>query len=179
MASHFGQQLTDLLPRLRRFARGLTGNAAEADDLVQAACERALRSRAQYTTGTRLDSWLYRIVQTTWIDMRRGEKRRSAHLEALVADQAHPVAAAPEAPGVLTLESVRRAVATLPEEQRAVILLVCIEGLTYRQTAEVLDLPMGTVMSRLGRGRAALRRLIEGEERPSTGPILFPKESVR
>ncbi|WP_404379929.1 RNA polymerase sigma factor [Caenispirillum salinarum] len=161
MSAHVAQGLTELLPRLRRFARGLTGSATDADDLVQAACERALRASDQYTEGTRLDSWLYRIVQTTWIDMARGARRRAAHLDSLPAEQI--AAAAPDAPAALTLGAVRRAVAALPEDQRVLVMLVCVEGQTYRQAAEVLDLPIGTVMSRLSRGRATLRRLIEGE----------------
>lgn len=157
--------MAELLPRLRRFARGLTGSSSDADDLVQAACERALRARHQYTEGTRLDSWLYRIVQTTWIDMTRGDRRRAAHLEGLSHDAQHAAVAPPDAHAHLTLSAVRRAVAALPEDQRALVLLVCVEGLTYRQAAETLDLPLGTVMSRLARGRATLKRLIEGEER--------------
>ena len=144
-----------MLPRLRRFARGLTGNASDADDVVQAACEKALGSAHRWASGTRLDSWLYRIVHTVWLDeVRRRRHRNGTGLDEAAEEAGDDVVAHVEAR--LRLEEVRRLMAALPEEQRAVLLLVCVEGLGYRDAAEALGVPIGTVMSRLARGRAAL-----------------------
>lgn len=155
------RDIVGLLPRLRRFAYGLTGTLDGADDLVQSACERALSRLAQWQPGTRLDSWMYRIVQTVWIDQLRAGRRREiatdlADLEMLAGgDAAH------EAEARLTLAEVRRQIARLPEEQRAVLLLVSLEGLSYKQAATILDIPIGTVMSRLARARLAVGRVLD------------------
>lgn len=155
--SAFARDLVALLPRLRRFARALSGSADRADDLVQAACERALRAEARFEPGTRLDAWMFRIIRNLWIDGLRAGRQggaRSVPLEeaAEVAD----IPAAAKAEAALTLAAVREAIALLPEQQREVIVLVCIEGLSYREAADVLEVPIGTVMSRLARARLAL-----------------------
>lgn len=152
----FRRDLVALVPKLRRFALSLTGNASDADDLVQGACEKALRNAAQFTPGTRMDSWMYRIVQTQWLDDRRRYAVRGASVdpaEIEVSDEGR-AASLPEAR--LMLDRARAAMATLPEGQREVLALVAIEGLSYREAAEALDLPIGTVMSRLSRAREAL-----------------------
>ncbi len=163
------QGIEALLPRLRRFARGLTGNVADADDIVQSACEKALGSASQWANGTRLDSWLYRIIHTVWLDeLRRRRHRNGTGLDEAVEEPGGDVVAHVEAR--LRLEEVRRLMAELPNEQRAVMLLVCVEGLGYRDAAEVLSVPIGTVMSRLARGRAALlTRLGEAPRRVADG----------
>lgn len=158
--------LIALLPRLRRFALGLTRNAAEADDLVQSACEKGIRRINQWEPGTRLDSWMYRIIQTTHIDNLRSRKRRETHLEVV-----HDADAMPE--GVfdgeaaqeskLTFKAVRNAILQLPDEQRVVIMLVCVDGHSYKEAADVLGIPMGTLTSRLGRGRMALTQILNGK----------------
>jgi RNA polymerase sigma-70 factor, ECF subfamily len=148
------------LPRLRRFARGLAGSTADADDLVQAACERALARRHQFQEGTRFDSWMFRIVQTIWIDQIRARAVRKEEEEVsegrLGSDE--PVR---RADARLALSEVRRAVDRLPPDQRAALLLVTIEGLSYREAAEVVQVPVGTIMSRLARARMALQALLE------------------
>jgi RNA polymerase sigma-70 factor (ECF subfamily) len=151
------------LPRLRRFAWGLAGSRDEGDDLVQAACEKALARSHQFTPGSRLDSWLFRIVQTTWVDRlrQRRTRRTDADDEALAA-VADGRGHAGEAR--LALGTVERAIAVLPEEQRSVLLLVSIDGASYREAAEILDIPIGTVMSRLARARLALGRALDGQE---------------
>jgi len=155
-----GEQLLGLLPRLGRFARGLTGSTEDANDLVQAACQRALEREHQWMPGTRLDSWMFRIVRTLWIDELRGRKVRLGR--GVVDAEDEIVVDGPRAiEARLTFDRVRRAVAKLPEAQREVMLLVCVEGLSYRETAEILGLPMGTVMSRLARARLAIARLTE------------------
>ena len=156
MSDRFRQDLVTLVPKLRRFAYSLTGNRQDADDLVQAACEKALRNAAQFTEGTRLDSWLYRIVQTLWIDDRRKRHRQGATIDpedAILSDEGK-AASLPE--DRMMLARTRAAMADLPEGQREVLALIAIEGLSYRETAETLDIPVGTVMSRLSRAREAL-----------------------
>jgi RNA polymerase sigma-70 factor (ECF subfamily) len=147
--------LASLLPRLRRFAVNLAGSADDGDELVQAACERALTRSHQWTAGTRLDSWLYRIIHSIWIDQLRARKVR-AHLPLDAAEAQASASADNSAETRLTLDAVRRAIARLPEEQRAVLLIVCADGFTYKEAAAALDIPIGTVMSRLARARLAL-----------------------
>lgn len=158
-------QLVALLPRLRRFARGLAGTADQADDLVQAACERALSRIQQWTPGTRLDSWMFRIIQTIWLDERRSVKVRSGE-GTVEADSAGPELAVDgmrEMEAHLTFDAVRRAMAKLPAEQQTVLMLVCVDGQTYKEAAETLSIPIGTVMSRLARARMALVREMGGQ----------------
>jgi len=148
-------RLGPLLPRLRRFAINLSGSTDDGDDLVQAACERALARSHQWQPGTRLDSWLYRIIHTIWIDQLRARKVR-AHVPLDAAEALTRAAVEHPAEARLTLDAVRRALAELPEEQRAVMTLVCADGFTYKEAASALDIPIGTVMSRLARARLAL-----------------------
>jgi RNA polymerase sigma-70 factor, ECF subfamily len=154
--TRFSEQLIAVLPRLRRFARGLTGSMVEADDLVQAACERALSRRQQFQEGTRFDSWMFRIVQTIWIDQIRARTVRKEEAEGaegrLGSDEA-----VRRVEARLALGEVRRAVDRLPPDQRAALLLVTVEGLSYREAAEVAQVPVGTIMSRLARARMALQ----------------------
>jgi len=158
----FERELTGLLPRLRRFAHALSRNAADADDLAQATVERALRSREQWEPGTRLDSWLYRIMRNLWIDTARARARREKH-EA-PEDEALTVGEDPRDAIETSLE-LKRAMAAmgrLPDEQREVVALILIEGFGYREVSEMLDLPIGTVSSRLVRGRNALLAMLGG-----------------
>jgi RNA polymerase sigma-70 factor (ECF subfamily) len=160
-----------LLPRLRRFAYGLTGSLDDGDDLTQAACEKALRSLDQFTPGTRLDSWMYRIAQNLWIDRRRSQQaQREQSVDPADMEHLAIADAAREMDRRLDLADVRRKVTLLPEDQRAVLLLVSVEGFGYRQAAEILEIPIGTVMSRLARARLALGRALAGgtTEQPDT-----------
>jgi RNA polymerase sigma-70 factor, ECF subfamily len=156
----FTEQLVASLPRLRRFARGLSGTAAQADDLVQSACERALSRRHQFQEGTRFDSWMFRIVQTLWIDHLRSRDVRKEEPEGeddrLGSDE--PVR---RVEARLALEEVRRAAARLPPEQRAALMLVTVDGFSYKEAAEIAQVPVGTIMSRLARARVALLALLE------------------
>ena len=159
-SSSFEGELAALLPRLRRFAHALSRDRADADDLAQATIERALKSRDQWQAGTRLDSWSYRIMRNLWIDTARSRVRRSAH-------------EAPEEEGLnvgedprqsmdaaVDLERVMAAMARLPDEQREVVALILVEGFGYREVSEMLGLPIGTVSSRLVRGRTALLAMV-------------------
>ena len=144
-----------LLPRLRRFALALSGRSADADDLVQDTVERALRNLDRFTPGTRLDSWMFRIAQNLWIDRLRANKVRAGTVDLDdAADASVDGVRAAEAHTLLS--ATLRALAELPQEQREVVALVLIEGMPYREAAEVLDVPIGTVTSRLARARDSL-----------------------
>ena len=158
----FESELTQLLPRLRRFAFALSRNGADADDLAQATIERALRSRDQWQRVTRLDSWLFRIMRNLWIDTVRARGRRERH-EA-PEDAAKDVGEDPREAMDTSMELQRAmsAMERLPDEQREVVALILIEGFGYREVSEMLDLPIGTVSSRLVRGRMALLEMLGG-----------------
>lgn len=153
MADDFGQQLIALLPNLRRFAISLCKSRDLADDLVQTTCEKALANRKSYQPGTRLDAWLFRILRNSWIDRIRRNQTEGITVDIDDAPYliGHDGAAATEAR--LTLQETARTIGELPDDQREVLLLVCVENLSYREASEVLDLPIGTVMSRLARAR--------------------------
>ncbi|HET8612587.1 MAG TPA: sigma-70 family RNA polymerase sigma factor [Sphingomonas sp.] len=157
----FESALEAVLPRLRRFAHGLARNPADADDLTQATAERALRSRAQFQPGTSIVGWSMRIMRNLWIDTARAKSRRDKVLAP--AEQGETVGEEGAAESHVELHYVMRALGHLPDEQREAVALVMIEGLAYREAAEVLDVPIGTLTSRLVRGRQALLGLL-GEE---------------
>lgn len=171
------RELRALLPRLRRFTCGLTGSSQDGDDLLQGTCERAIRNLDKWEAGTRLDSWLYRIAHNLHLNERRAAGVRQRHLLAVEAGQeglggeilgAGLVDGASAMEARLTLGAVRDFVQRLPEEQRAILLLFAVEGQSYKEIAEILDLPMGTVTSRLGRARLALRDFMrDGGDPPS------------
>ncbi len=158
MSRQFAADIVAMLPKLRRFAYALSGNLAEADDLIQSACERALRNEASFTAGTRMESWMYRIVQNLWIDEVRRRKVRGTAVDPEAAGLSDGGRGAREPEDRMQLARVRAAMATLPEAQRAVLALVAIEGQSYRDAAETLGVPVGTVMSRLSRARETLMR---------------------
>jgi RNA polymerase sigma-70 factor, ECF subfamily len=167
MASDVRQDMVALLPRLRRFAYSLCGSLDEADDLVQAACERALTRLAQFEPGTRLDSWMFRIVQTTWLDRMRSVRRRNTVNDSDALDgQSFDARIYEQVEARVALGIVRAEIGRLPEEQRVVLALVTVDGMTYQEAADVLEIPIGTVMSRLSRAR---RKLGEALERPQQG----------
>lgn len=152
----FEHALLEVLPRLRRFARALTHDAADADDLTQTAIEKALKARQQWQTGTRMASWMYRIMRNAWIDTARA-RRRAAEIfvpEAAGSQVADGGVAAIEAH--VEVARLSAAMQALPDEQREAVALVLVEGLAYKEAAEILEVPMGTLTSRLVRGRQAL-----------------------
>lgn len=158
LAMAFEQELMALLPRLRRFARGLAQHAADADDLVQAALERALQSRTQWQGSTGLDGWMYRIMRNLWIDQRRAAQRRGGVHASLDDDAVLTIAGdgADQVEAGVARRDIAAALARLPDEQREAVLLVLVEGFAYREAAAILDVPIGTLTSRLARGREAL-----------------------
>lgn len=148
--------MVELLPRLRRLARVLARNPADADDLVQLTVERALARRGQWVPGTRLDSWMFRIMKNAWIDETRARTRHGA-VFAPEEDGEHVGSdGAGEMETRLHAAEVEQAMARLPADQRIAVALVLVEGLSYKEAAEVLEVPQGTLTSRLVRGRAAL-----------------------
>jgi RNA polymerase sigma factor (sigma-70 family) len=156
-------QIAALVPRLRRFALSVTGNRADADDLVQDTLERALRHLGQWQQGTRLDSWMFRIAQNLFIDARRAARRKRAvfvDTDATLADAGYDGERAAEAH--VTWRETCAALSTLPHDQRSAIALVLIDGMSYRDAAEVLGVPIGTLTSRLARGREVLAEKIFG-----------------
>lgn len=156
-SDHPRDAIATLLPRLRRFARTVTRHREDADDLVQVAVERALRRLDQWQPGTRLDSWMFRIMQNAWIDEVRARSRRD---EVSVDDGvAEAVGVDPTGARIARL-AVQAAMARLPEEQRLAVGLVLVEGLAYKEAAQVLDIPVGTLTSRLARGREALQAVL-------------------
>ena len=157
----FERALLELVPRLRRFARALARDQADADDLVQTALERALKARDQWTPGTRLDAWMMTIVRNSWIDEARARSRRAQTFVAEEAGAGIGSDAHRDIELKAELRDVDRAMAVLPEEQREAIALVLVEGFGYREAAEMLDIPIGTLTSRLTRGRQALVRMLE------------------
>jgi RNA polymerase sigma-70 factor, ECF subfamily len=152
-----------LLPRLRRFARNLVRNPHDADDVVQVAVERALLRSDQWRSDARLDSWMFKIVRNAWIDEVRARGRRN---KVFLGEEAGENVGIDPIEGEIAIMSVQTAMAKLPEEQRTAISLVLIEGLPYKEAADVLEVPIGTLTSRLARGREALQALLgpEGEE---------------
>ena len=150
----FEKGVLDLLPRLRRFATGLCGHPVDGDDLCQMTIERALSRRDQWREGTRLDSWMYRIMRNLWIDECRARTRWG---ETFVDEElGASVGQAGGQEAVLGLRDLDVALARLPEEQREAVLLVMVEGYAYKEAAEIVGCPVGTLNSRLVRGRDAL-----------------------
>jgi RNA polymerase sigma-70 factor (ECF subfamily) len=150
------------IPRLRRYARVLLGDATAADDLVQDCLERALGRVHLFHAGTNLRAWLFTIMHNLHVNARvRASRSPEIPVDpAALGGETEPV----QGSGLL-LRDLDRALAQLPDDQRAALLLVGLEGLSYRETADVLGVPVGTVMSRLARGRERLRRLIDGGSR--------------
>ncbi len=165
MSAIFQRDLVSLVPRLRRFALSLTNNQADADDLVQSACERALRNVDAFRAGTRMDSWMYRIIQNLWLDNRRRLKTRKEEIDPMGAHVTDEGKAASAPLARLMLDQVREAMAALPDDQRIVLSLIAIEGRSYKEASDMLDVPIGTVMSRLSRAREKLAPLAASEGR--------------
>jgi RNA polymerase sigma-70 factor (ECF subfamily) len=160
MADAFGAaELEAVVPRLRRYARALTGHREAADDLTQDTLERAWTKRALWQPGTDLRAWMFTVMHNVFVNGTR-RARPTVSLDDLGVDEAGPAPAASVETGV-ALSELARALAQLPDEQRAVLLLVGLEQFSYAEASDVLGVPMGTVMSRLSRARERLRHLLE------------------
>ncbi|WP_010226809.1 sigma-70 family RNA polymerase sigma factor [Pseudomonas donghuensis] len=156
------EQLRQMLERLRRFALWLTREASSADDLVQATVERALSRRGQQREDASLRAWLFSILYRQFIDGKRRERRQARWLAWFGCSEE----AGSNTEDIVVAQLGLAAFAQLPTEQRALLLLVSVEGLSYKEAALALDVPIGTVMSRLSRARAAMRELAEGATPP-------------
>jgi RNA polymerase sigma-70 factor, ECF subfamily len=158
---NFQERIIALLPRLRRFARNLVRAPHDADDMVQIAVERALKRQDQWNSGARLDGWLFKILRNAWIDEMRSRGRQA---KIFMPEEAG------EQVGVRSIDreidrlSVDAALSRLPEDQRLAVSLVLVEGLAYKDAADVLDVPIGTLTSRLARGREALQEMLRVPE---------------
>ncbi len=165
MTDDVRRDLVRLLPRLRRFAYSLVGDASKADDLVQESCARACANLDAYQPGTRLDSWMYRIVRNVWLNQKRAQGVRGPVIEIDAVPDAVGEDGRDVAESRIMLKRVMSALKKLPQEQQELIALICIEGVSYQEAADILNLPLGTVTSRLARGRRALHAMaIEGAE---------------
>ena len=152
----FRTELVELLPRLRRFALTLTRDPADGDDLVQTTCERAILRMGQWQAGTRLDSWLYTMMRNLWTSEIRKRRVRVGHGQVEAAEAAElstPVGPADNVYGNQLIAMVM----ALPEGLSATLLLVSIEGHSYKEAADILDIPIGTVMSRMSKARQLMK----------------------
>lgn len=150
-------RIIEFLPRLRRFARSLARNAQDADDLVQITAERALARSNQLRPDHSVQSWLFGILRNAWIDETRSRRRRESLLEP--ADLAEQIGdpTGGSHPELLCLQD---ALSRLPEDQRLAVALVLVEGLSYKEAASIMSVPVGTLTSRLARGREALQFML-------------------
>lgn len=153
-----------LLPRLRRFGVALAGTPEQGDDIVQAAIERVLTKANQWQVGTSLESWIFKIMQNIWRDELR--RRRTDERKQVLnsAGNEETVDGSSVAETMLMLTKTRECFTRLPDDQRLALALVVLDGRSYREAADQLEIPIGTLMSRLSRGRDALRRMIEDDK---------------
>lgn len=166
--SDFLDDMTACVPALRRYAHALTRNPDLADDLVQDCLERAIRKRSLWRPTGPLQAWLFKMLLNLYRNDARHRRRRGdvVPIDGLAVEPSVP----PAQPGRVALSEIARALATLPDDQREALLLVVLEGLSYGEASGVLGIPAGTLMSRLGRARAALRQMtgVTGEPRLRT-----------
>ncbi len=151
--------LIEHIPRLRRYARALTRDANQADDLVQDTLERALVKLDMWQPGSDLRAWLFTLMHNLFVNQVRAGRVQETELDA-----ARDIPVAGGQMAALALRDIHSALGLLPEEQREVILLVGLEQFGYAEAARILGVPLGTVMSRLSRGRERLRQLLAGEK---------------
>ncbi|TPD59919.1 sigma-70 family RNA polymerase sigma factor [Emcibacter nanhaiensis] len=157
-------EIVALLPRLRRFSFALTSSAADADDLLQATIEKALSKYSQFQAGTDLDKWLFRMCKNTWIDEWRSRQVRGPSVDPMDFRSELLVDGEQELVDRLSLSELNTALNKLQEDQKVLIALVAIEGHTYKEASEILEIPVGTVMSRLARARNALQDLLQNPD---------------
>jgi RNA polymerase sigma factor (sigma-70 family) len=175
------QPITEHLPGLRRYARALTGDAWAADDLVQDTLERACNKWSLWTAGTDLRAWLFTIMHNVFANQVRRSVRQASAGTTIDVDDAAAELVAPDAALDQSLD-LQRCLLRLPDDQRAVLLLVSLQDMSYDEVAAVIGVPIGTVMSRLSRARSRLRELMEGAgpspslihtaPKPTSAPLL-------
>ena len=153
-----GDRMVELIPRLRRYARALVGDRSSADDLVQDTLERAWTKLHLYRRGTDLRAWLFTVMHNVHVN-----KVRAMRAMDTLDEDTPEVALRPSQGDSLVMRDLDRAIALLPAEQRAVLLLVTLEDMSYVEVARTLEIPIGTVMSRLSRAREKLRTMMQGQ----------------
>jgi RNA polymerase sigma-70 factor (ECF subfamily) len=156
MENSLGQQLIELLPRLRRFAYGLSGNADKGEELLQTACERALAKSDQWQPDSRLDHWMFRIIRNVRIDELRSQSIQKRGMEKITPIYEEAYDDRYMLDSQIAADEVHQAMNRLSEDHRTILLLVGVEGYAYKEVSEILEIPMGTVTSRLIRARKAL-----------------------
>lgn len=162
------KELVALLPRMRRFAYSLTSSMEEAEDVLQSACEKALVSLGQFQPGTRLDSWMFKIIRSVHIDRVRYSSRRPVSSDPEIAETVGYNARTHERlEAQMDLDIIRGEISKLPEEQRTVLALITVDGMSYQEAADTLGVPIGTIMSRLARCRRKLAEAIDSPLVPS------------
>ncbi|KFX69699.1 RNA polymerase subunit sigma-24 [Pseudomonas taeanensis MS-3] len=152
------ETLLTCIPRLRRYARALVGDRTAADDLVQDTLERAWGKFSLWRRGSDMRAWLFGIMHNLHVDQRRKPRLDTQELD----EEASELASPASPPDALALRDLQSALSQLPDEQREVLLLVALQEMSYEQVASTLGIPVGTVMSRLSRGRERLRLLMDG-----------------
>jgi RNA polymerase sigma-70 factor (ECF subfamily) len=167
--SEFHRLIEQQIPKLRRYARALTRHRDRADDLVQDTLGRALVKEKLWQPGTNLRAWLFTIMHNQNVNNVRRDIRESGGLD--IEQTSSTLAAVTDPTATRKMVELERALAQLPLEQQQVILLVGLEGMSYEDTAGILTVPVGTVRSRLSRGRDALRKLLDMEERRSSAAL--------
>ena len=153
-------QMVKIMPRLRRFVYSLSGDGDLGEDLIQETYVRALAHLDQWQPGTRLDSWMFRIAQNLWIDQMRTERVHGEAVDIDVISHLLSCDGRVIAENRIVLQELKKGIAQLSTDQRNVIRLVCGYGLSYKETGKILNLPPGTVMSRLARARDALQKYV-------------------
>jgi RNA polymerase sigma-70 factor, ECF subfamily len=159
MPAAIGSDLVALLPRLRRYAITVCRDPHLADDFVQVACEKALTTEQGPGDGVPMDAWMFRILRNAWIDRVRAPATSEASLDLEEHDVSDAAYASRQMDAQLDMERVQWAIEQLPPERKEVIMLVCVEELSYKDASQVLGVPLGTVMSRLARARTQLAEL--------------------
>jgi RNA polymerase sigma-70 factor, ECF subfamily len=175
MVEDFGNRLETQIPRLRRYARVLCRDPERADELVQDCLYRAIRKSHLFQPDSNLRAWLFTILHNLYVNSVRRGARESINVP--LEDVEPVLMERPAQGGGLTLRDLGRAMTRLTEEQRQVLLLVGLEGMSYDEVAGILGVPVGTVRSRLSRGREELRHMLDGEA-PRPRPQVLPGDGV-
>lgn len=162
MADNFSKLLIENIPHLRRYARSLTRDQHQSEDLVQDCLDRALSRMSQWQSGTNLRAWLFTIMHNLHVSSLRGRHHSSTWESLDQSETADQRQSGQE--GMIQMRDLEHALYRLNDDQREILMLVCVEGMRYEEVAQVLNIASGTVMSRLHRAREALRQILKGEE---------------
>ncbi|MEP2703553.1 MAG: RNA polymerase sigma factor [Roseibium sp.] len=171
-------EMIRLLPKLRSFALRLCRNSDQADELVQTTCERAIRSLDQFDPATRLDSWMFRILQNLYFNSLRDTTNRARLFDQAMLDFEEVFDGQSAVSSRLELQQVRSFIQKLDEDNRTVLLMIAVEGRSYKEVAKELNVPIGTVTSRLARARLKLRDWLEANEPASNDQVSTSKGAV-